>query len=828
MALLYLISLTNVLLGLIVFIRNPKRILNRHFLGLSIFLTSWIISSFLEDEIRNKNTVLLLARVDYASAILIGLFFLLLCFSFIKALSKRSTFLIMIPASFLFLAIISPYYQLIIKDVVFYQENIHIVLGPLEIAYSLVLCTYFAAGCIFLAKHLRELRGHRRSQIFYMFLGLSISAGIGLVTNVAMPQFSNTGVPASVSRVGIYGLIFFTGFTAYAIIKHRLMDIRLVVLRSVAYSLMVAVFGSSFVLLIQFMRSSYANALNMNSSVVFVIGGLIAAFGFQPLRRLLERATDKVFYKKRYNPQKLLGELSMAMSSTIDLNELAMLITATLKREMKLSRMAVLLDGAAGREELKGEGFEIPRSSFEKIMQICLGRRIVVTDELEEDAEEKAMLREHDISVLLSLVVENELIGVLLFGNKLSGDMYTTQDVEFLEILAPEASIAVKNAELFEEKTMRVRELGALNKLAFTLGTNLNLETILDQALKQIMYVTEADSGSIMLLDEKANALVIKAAKAIKKEVLEETHVEVGEGIAGWVAKNKEPLILVDDLDPRFQNELKRQEIVSAITVPLIAKEKVIGVLSVNRNKSPDLFSKENLNVVNSFAGQLAVAIENARLYRDLESTFLGTISALAAAVDAKDPYTYGHSNDVTKYAVKIAKQLLLPESEIETIRIAATLHDIGKIGIDASILNKPGKLDQKERIMINRHPSIGVNILESLEFLQDVVPLILFHHERFDGKGYPSGITDGSIPLGARIIAVADSFNAMTSDRPYRKALSHDQAIKELEDNIGTQFDPSAVSAFLKVLSKTSSKKKSLKSSKQKKPARQKVQHKK
>ncbi len=223
----------------------------------------------------------------------------------------------------------------------------------------------------------------------------------------------------------------------------------------------------------------------------------------------------------------------------------------------------------------------------------------------------------------------------------------------------------------------------------------------------------------------------------------------------------------------------------------------------------------------------MAIAIDNARLYQDLEATFLGTISALAAAVDAKDPYTYGHSNDVTEYSIAIAEQLLLSDFEIETIRIAATLHDIGKIGIDASILNKPGKLSLEERAIVNRHPAIGVNILESLDFLKDAVPLILFHHERFDGEGYPSGITDGSIPLGARIIAVADSFNAMTSDRPYRKALSLQQAIEELQNNAGTQFDPTVVEAFLKVLAETPARKRKSKRLSQEELAAHKIHNK-
>ncbi|MEW6188804.1 MAG: HD domain-containing phosphohydrolase, partial [Actinomycetota bacterium] len=415
--------------------------------------------------------------------------------------------------------------------------------------------------------------------------------------------------------------------------------------------------------------------------------------------------------------------------------------------------------------------------------------------------------RELEIAVLVPLQVEGNLIGVLILGEKRSGDMFTIQDLRFLEILAPEVAVAIKNAELFEEKEKRILELSALNKLAFSLGAELDLKDILNQAIDQALLVTGADSGSIMLLDEETQTLTIKAARGIELEFQRKTRLKVGQGIAGWVAKASEPLIITDSENERFKRFLRRDEIISALSVPLKAKEKVIGVLSVNRKTSKEPFTEENLNLISSFAAQVAVAIENARLYKDLEMTFLGTISALAAAVDAKDHYTFGHSQAVTKYAVAIAKKLSLPESEIESIRIASMLHDIGKIGLDGTILNKPGKLTPEERALVNLHPLMGVNILKSLEFLKSTIPLILYHHEHFDGMGYPEGIAGKAIPLGARIIAVADAFNAMISERPYRRALSIEEAIEELRNYSGTQFDPTVVEAFLKILRRESRK---------------------
>jgi putative nucleotidyltransferase with HDIG domain len=272
-----------------------------------------------------------------------------------------------------------------------------------------------------------------------------------------------------------------------------------------------------------------------------------------------------------------------------------------------------------------------------------------------------------------------------------------------------------------------------------------------------------------------------------------------GQGVAGWVAEHRKPLLLVDDTDPRFARELKRLDVASAISAPIVYGDRIVGVINVNRKKSrAHLFSKDDLDFVVAFVRQLAIALENARLYIDLERTFLGTISALAAAVDAKDPYTYGHANWVTHYAVAIAECLRLEESEVQTIRIASILHDIGKIGIDGAILQKPDDLTTEEREVVRKHPAIGADILASLDFLSETVPLVLFHHEQYGGGGYPSGISGTAIPLGARIIAVADAYDAMTSDRPYRTALTGEEARRELRRNAGRQFDPSVVEAFL------------------------------
>ena len=192
-------------------------------------------------------------------------------------------------------------------------------------------------------------------------------------------------------------------------------------------------------------------------------------------------------------------------------------------------------------------------------------------------------------------------------------------------------------------------------------------------------------------------------------------------------------------------------------------------------------------------------------MYEEIRENHLRTVKALAIAVDAKDHYTRGHSENVMKYAIALTEAMGILDAKIhDDIKNAALLHDIGKIGIPGTVLNKPGRLTKDEfNNIMTKHVLLGTTIIQEIPFLHELVPMIKHHHERYDGKGYPTGISGEDIPIGARILTVADSFEAMTSNRPYRKALSRKIAVEQLINNKNTQFDPGIVDIFLGVLEK-------------------------
>lgn len=351
------------------------------------------------------------------------------------------------------------------------------------------------------------------------------------------------------------------------------------------------------------------------------------------------------------------------------------------------------------------------------------------------------------------------------------------------------------------EMTKDHARLHSLMELAALINSSLNPSDVRRMAVDEIPACVGADAASLLLLDPETEELYFEVACGEHGEKLEQLRLGPGEGIAGWVAR-RGGAIIVDDVenDQRFASKVDQFtgcRTRNMIVAPVATREKLWGVLQVI-NKQEGNFTDEDLELVQALANHVAIAIENASIYQEMRQTFLGVTTALADALEKRDSYTGGHTRRVNEYSETIAKRLGLPEDEMDALRLAAILHDIGKIGVSDQVLRKPGRLDEKEFVEMAEHPEVGVEIIRHLPQLARVIPGVLHHHEKFDGSGYPSGLAGDEIPFIARIIAVADSFDAMTSERPYRKALSVDYAFEELERFSGRQFDPKMVFAFI------------------------------
>lgn len=346
-----------------------------------------------------------------------------------------------------------------------------------------------------------------------------------------------------------------------------------------------------------------------------------------------------------------------------------------------------------------------------------------------------------------------------------------------------------------------LKKMHILMDFSAIINSTLDTANVRERAIRAATLLLDADAGSLLLVDPETDELFFEVATGNKGEKLKEMRLKPGEGIAGWVVQNGEP-VLSNDVqgDRRFfkgADHVSTYETRSMVAVPVKSGNGIIGVLQAINKFDMD-FTPEDMELLTSLAHQVGPAIENARMYEAMRETFYGVSMALAEALEKRDYYTGGHANRVSTYCMSIGSKLNLGEKEMESLWLASILHDVGKIGVEDRVLQKSGPLDEEEFAVMSRHSEYGSEILSHIKSHRAVIPGVRGHHEKYDGSGYPDKLKGNEIPLVARIISVADAFDAMTSDRPYRKSLSHRQAFEELVRCKGTQFDPDVVDAFL------------------------------
>ncbi|MBE0599321.1 MAG: GAF domain-containing protein [Desulfuromonadales bacterium] len=346
-----------------------------------------------------------------------------------------------------------------------------------------------------------------------------------------------------------------------------------------------------------------------------------------------------------------------------------------------------------------------------------------------------------------------------------------------------------------------VSRLSALYKMGLAINSTMDLDQLFGLLLHRSTQALDARIGYILLLEKESWTMRIGAALGLPEEFDEQARVPLRPGsVSHWVVEKNEPLLIRNIAESREFSRISRLGFSreTVICAPLVIKDEVVGTLTMANRHDNLPFTPEDLELLSTIAAQASVAINNAHLYQEQQTTYLSTVQALVSTIEASDAYTRGHSERVTRYCLAIGRQAGLPHMGLRRLEQAAILHDIGKIGIDAALLHKPGELSASEIEILHQHPSIGVRILEPIHFLREVREIIEQHHEHYDGSGYPHRLQGEAILLEARILAVADAYDAMISHRPYRQALTEEEALLELEKHAGSQFDPQIVMVFL------------------------------
>ena len=617
----------------------------------------------------------------------------------------------------------------------------------------------------------------------------------------------------------------------YAISRFQLLDIRFVMRRGLAYFILagaiISISTGAVFLGFKLFPAQPVSSIIATATALALLLALLS----RPLRHVIEEWVDRLFHRGTYDYRQALLSFSSKMGNILDLNQLANEMLLAINKALHITRANLLFQDADSGDfttqftypKAEGKLSDELRFSIDNPVVVWLDKKggSLSPEQIDSIPEfkglwqaEKEQLTTASWGLLYHIKSRGRLIGILALGRKQSGGLYSHEDIELVMTIANQAGIIIENAQLYTQATIRANTdglTGLYNHRHFherleqevargsRFGTVFSV-IMLDLDLfktyndvyghlagdKALRTIGEHIKSSIRSLDMAFRYGGEEFAVILPEARLDDAYKvaeRIRETIASKASPKAIPLTVSLGVASWPVDGVTREEIIGCADTVLYQAKKI------GRNRT--CLSSDIAKPGTPLVGEELEAQRGA----------LNIIYALAATVDAKDHYTYGHSKKVSEYAVAVSEALGLQDHRITTIRAAALLHDIGKIGTPDSILNKEGTLTKEEWEEIKTHPQAGVEILRHVIDLVNCLPAILHHHEHYDGSGYPSGLKSGDIPLEARILAIADAYDAITSLRSYREQLSSQKALNELKRCAGTQFDPELVDTFCKIM---------------------------
>ena len=515
------------------------------------------------------------------------------------------------------------------------------------------------------------------------------------------------------------------------------------------------------------------------------------------------------------NQLETLNTVNSALSKSLELDKVLELILDQIGKVLQLDRGAIiLLEKNALRVVIdrgnspssKGLVFSADDELFQELQQ---NRRPLILHNLEDDPRTQNWGQSKQIASWMGvpLIVRDKLIGFLTIDSNLDG-AYSPEQADIALPFAAQAAQAIENARQFNAAQRRMDKLNALHKIDQAITSSFNLKVTLNILLDQLRSQLEVDAAVIMYYEDALLSLTYCQGQGFRTSSLHHINMPLGSGHAGKVALQRKSIYIPDltqpgsDIiqSPEFQDE----GFVAYYGLPLIAKGMLIGVLEILHRSALDP-DDEWVDYLQVLAEQAAIAMNNIELFDNLQSSNMNllmaydaTIEGWARALELRDMETEGHSRRTVTLTMDLASMLGIREDDMMHIRRGALLHDIGKMGVSDAILQKPGKLSDDEWHIMRQHPVYAYDWLSSIDYLRPALDIPFFHHEKWDGSGYPRGLKGEQIPLAARIFAIVDVWDALLSDRPYRKAWSRERTITYIQEQSGKHFDPLVVDAFL------------------------------
>ena len=650
---------------------------------------------------------------------------------------------------------------------------------------------------------------HLRNRLRYLISGLVLVITFTLVNFTPLGRY-----PIDIAGNGLSALLI-----AYAILRHNLLDIRVVIRKGLLYSIPTVLIGTGYFLVISLALRLFNHYSGTGIFILSLIVAVLTALIAQPLRDKAQSWIDRLFFREKYNSGLMLQRLSSQAASILNLDIITNLILEETTTILHINKAAFFLK----REESE-DYFLTAQKGMASNLMISLSKnhpivlwfsshnQLLTRHDVNVAPQFKALwgrerdeLEKIEAELFIPLRVKGELVGIFALGAKRSEEGFSQDDQLTLTTLANQVAVTIENARLYTAEQHRREELDTLYEMARILVVSNDVETVLNNIAQHTIQSVHTTFVRILTL-EKGGGFLCRTAYPIR-----DMENDLGIGKIEPLSTKKyyqraislgKPLVLEwdDSFNEKDRHDLFLDFANSLCISPLLVGDELVGllVLGETRRTSREPFDPDKLKLVNAISDQAASALRRATFYEQLEEGFVQTVLALAKALDARDSYTQDHSQRMAALTDSLCQKLRIDENQIEAIRLAAALHDIGKIGIPDEILRKPGPLTSQEWDLMKLHPKIGADIIAPVAKLVNVAPIIMAHQEKFDGSGYPYGLKGEQIPIGARVLAVVDAYVAITDERVYRKARSHEEAIAELVKHSGSQFDPAVVDAFV------------------------------
>ncbi len=677
----------------------------------------------------------------------------------------------------------------------------------------------------------REARDpNQRNRYLYLIIGL-IVIPLGSVTN-----FTPLGrYPIDVAANLITALLI-----SYAILRHQLLDIRLVIRKSLLYTIPTILIGTGYFLIISLALNILHASTGLQILSLSIIVAVLTALIAEPFRMMAQTWIDKLFFRERYDSSQMLQRVSQTASSVIDLDQLTNLILDETANTMHVEKAALFLKSrknSGGYHPIAQKGRTVPTNlkleeNHPLVEWLSKNPQPLMKQDLSAIAWFKSLWdREAEVlkiigaEIFIPMKAKGEMVGIITLGPMRSEQTYANEDQVMLMTLANNVAVAVQNAQLYtlaqRELTERrraekglqlqLRRLSALQNINIAIAATIDLQIPLLLLLEQVVNELKVDAADVLLLNPSSQCLEYVAARGFRTDALKYTRLPLGHGLAGKAAVEKNTIYIKDLAQistTLSQSPLIIQEkFVSYFGAPLIAKGQMKGVLEVFHRSSLKP-NKEWLDFLNTLTSETAIAVDNAQLFKDLEQSNINlseayetTLEGWASTLELRDRETEGHSKRVTDLTLKLAQKLGVKEKDLIHIHRGTLLHDIGKMGIPDKILFKEGPLSKEEWKIMHQHPIFAFQMLSNIPFLKPAMDIPYCHHEKWDGTGYPRGLKGKAIPIAARIFAIVDVWDALLSDRPYRKAWQKEEVITYIQDQAGKHFDPKVVDAFMQII---------------------------